>query len=65
MPNIAAIRDVVAVRSGLDTDMKTKPERPLGPVDSTDGRNTLIFEERGSVEDGVSTADLFYIQAEG
>ena len=30
-----------------------------------DGRNTLVFKERGSVEDGVPPADLIYIQTEG
>jgi hypothetical protein len=40
-------------------------ECPLCAVDSGGRRNTLVFEERWSVEDGISGTHLFHGQAEG
>ena len=38
---------------------------PLWEVDSKGRRNTLVFEERWSVEDGISPEDLFHREAKG
>ena len=41
------------------------PNCPLMTAGSKGGRNTSIFEERWSVQDGVSRTDLFHGEAEG
>jgi hypothetical protein len=41
------------------------PPWQLLTVDSGGRRNTLVFEERWSVEDGIPAEDIFYGETEG